>query len=170
LGKGTLYRRSRIGGTSKSSPVRAYDSWGCKQNFRKAGTGGKNIRGKKVKHDFQLRKRRVFLALGSPHFFSFFFFFFSRNLYSNVTTDDGNVLATPLIVRGAMTTQDVDCEVDKLQTKNAHDFVEWIPNNVKVTFPSSTCYLWAGSLLVKFFFGVPPVPLTFWTRRKEKFH
>ena len=38
----------------------------CKQYFRKAGTDGKNIWRKKVKHDFQLRKKRVFLALGSP--------------------------------------------------------------------------------------------------------
>jgi hypothetical protein len=93
-----------------------------------------------------------------------------RNFYSNVKTDDGKVLATSLIFRGAMTTQDVDCEVDKLQTKNGDDFVEWIPNNVKATFPSSTCFLCTGSLLVKFVFGVPPVPLTFWTRSKEKFH
>ena len=91
-----------------------------------------------------------------------------RNFYSNVKTDDGKVLATSLIFRGAMTTQDVDCEVDKLQTKNGDDFVEWIPNNVKVTFPSSTCFFGRG--LLKFFFGVPPQSLNFWTRSKEKFH
>jgi len=54
-----------------------------------------------------------------------------RNFYSNVKTDDGKVLATSLIFRGSMTTQDVDSEVESLQTKNADDFVEWIPNNVK---------------------------------------
>merc|ERR1719361_1583464 len=30
-----------------------------------------------------------------------------------------------------MTTQDVDDNMEKLNTKNADDFVEWIPNNIK---------------------------------------
>merc|ERR1712184_97408 len=32
---------------------------------------------------------------------------------------------------GAMTTNDVDENMDKLQNKQADDFVEWIPNNIK---------------------------------------
>merc|ERR1712178_163117 len=55
----------------------------------------------------------------------------ARNFYSNVKADDGKYLALSLVFRGAMTTQEVDKEVEALQIKNADDFVEWIPNNIK---------------------------------------
>merc|ERR1712117_161809 len=55
----------------------------------------------------------------------------ARNFYSNVKADDGKYLALSLVFRGGMTTQEVDKEVEALQTKNADDFVEWIPNNIK---------------------------------------
>lgn len=55
----------------------------------------------------------------------------ARNFFSNVKPDDGKYLAVSLVYRGAMTTQDVDDNVEKLQTKQAEDFVEWIPNNIK---------------------------------------
>ena len=56
-----------------------------------------------------------------------------RNFYSNVKTSDGKTLAVSLIFRGKIATQDVDKQLDDLQTKNADDFVEWIPNNIKVS-------------------------------------
>merc|ERR1712025_1206235 len=55
----------------------------------------------------------------------------ARNFYSNVTAQDGKYLAVSLVFRGTMTTQEVDDNIEKLQTKNAEDFVEWIPNNIK---------------------------------------
>merc|ERR1711912_93440 len=55
----------------------------------------------------------------------------ARNFYSNVKADDGKYLALSLVFRGGMTTQEVDKEVEALQTKNTDDFVEWIPNNIK---------------------------------------
>merc|ERR1712071_689983 len=54
-----------------------------------------------------------------------------RNFYSNVKTQDGKTSAVSLIFRGKIATQDVDKQLDDLQTKNADDFVEWIPNNIK---------------------------------------
>merc|ERR1739836_351364 len=47
--------------------------------------------------------------------------------------DDGKYLAASFVYRGAMSTQDVDNNIEKLQTKQADDFVEWIPNNVKTS-------------------------------------
>jgi len=55
----------------------------------------------------------------------------ARNFLSNVKPDDGKYLACSIVYRGNMTTQDVDDNVEKLQTKQAEDFVEWIPNNIK---------------------------------------
>jgi len=55
----------------------------------------------------------------------------ARNFLSNVKPDDGKYLACSLVYRGPMTTQDVDDNVEKLQNKQAEDFVEWIPNNIK---------------------------------------
>merc|ERR1739848_563257 len=57
--------------------------------------------------------------------------FSPRNFFSNVKPDDGKYLALSLVYRGGMTTQEVDKEVEALQSKNADDFVEWIPNNIK---------------------------------------
>jgi len=55
----------------------------------------------------------------------------ARNFFSNVKPDDGKYLAASYTFRGAMSTNDVDENMDKLQTKQADDFVEWIPNNIK---------------------------------------
>merc|ERR1712198_820104 len=57
--------------------------------------------------------------------------FSPRNFFSNVTAQDGKYLAVSLVFRGTMTTQEVDDNIEKLQSKNAEDFVEWIPNNIK---------------------------------------
>jgi len=55
----------------------------------------------------------------------------ARNFFSNVKPDDGKYLASSFCFRGGMTTNDVDENMDKLQNKQADDFVEWIPNNIK---------------------------------------
>jgi len=55
----------------------------------------------------------------------------ARNFFSNVKPDDGKYLASSFCFRGGMTTNDVDENMDKLQNKQAEDFVEWIPNNIK---------------------------------------
>jgi tubulin beta len=55
----------------------------------------------------------------------------ARNFFSNVKADDGKYLASSFCFRGAMTTSDVDDNMEKLQAKQADDFVEWIPNNIK---------------------------------------
>jgi len=57
----------------------------------------------------------------------------ARNFYSNVKPDDGKYLASSFVFRGAMTTQEVDQNIEKLQTQQGDDFVEWIPNNVKTS-------------------------------------
>jgi len=57
----------------------------------------------------------------------------ARNFYSNVKPDDGKYLASSFVFRGSMTTQEVDENMEKLQTQQADDFVEWIPNNVKTS-------------------------------------
>merc|ERR1712141_806514 len=57
--------------------------------------------------------------------------FSARNFYSNVKPDDGKYLASSFVFRGNMTTNDVDENMDKLQNKQADDFVEWIPNNIR---------------------------------------
>jgi tubulin beta len=55
----------------------------------------------------------------------------ARNFFSNVKPDDGKYLASSFCFRGNMSTNDVDENMDKLQNKQADDFVEWIPNNIK---------------------------------------
>merc|ERR1712042_175971 len=55
----------------------------------------------------------------------------ARNFFSNVKPDDGKYLASSFCFRGNMQTQDVDDNMEKLQTKQQEDFVEWIPNNIK---------------------------------------
>jgi len=57
--------------------------------------------------------------------------FSQRNFYSNVKPDDGKYLAGSFCFRGGMSTQEVDDNMEKLQTEHGDDFVEWIPNNLK---------------------------------------
>merc|ERR1719493_548673 len=40
-------------------------------------------------------------------------------------------MAANFTFRGNLSTQEVDDNMEKLNTKNADDFVEWIPNNLK---------------------------------------
>jgi len=47
--------------------------------------------------------------------------------------DDGKHMTASLIFRGAMSTQEVDENVEKRQSANSDDFVEWIPNNMKTS-------------------------------------
>jgi len=55
----------------------------------------------------------------------------ARNFFSNVKPEDGKYMAANFTFRGDLSTQEVDENMDKLNTKNADDFVEWIPNNLK---------------------------------------
>jgi len=55
----------------------------------------------------------------------------ARNFFSNVRPEDGKYMAASLTFRGGMSTQEVDEQLEKLNGKNADDFVEWIPNNLK---------------------------------------
>jgi len=55
----------------------------------------------------------------------------ARNFFSNVRPEDGKYMAANFTFRGSISTQEVDENMEKLNTKNADDFVEWIPNNLK---------------------------------------
>jgi len=55
----------------------------------------------------------------------------TKNFFSNVKPDDGKYLAASFSFRGSMTTQDVDQNMETLNTNQADAFVEWIPNNLK---------------------------------------
>merc|ERR1711997_386163 len=56
-----------------------------------------------------------------------------RNFFSNVKPDDGKYMTAALVFRGPMSTQEVDEIVEKRQSSNGDDFVEWIPNNMKTS-------------------------------------
>merc|ERR1711937_156710 len=51
----------------------------------------------------------------------------ARNFFSNVRPEDGKYMAANFTFRGAISTQEVDENMTKLQQKNSDDFVEWIP-------------------------------------------
>merc|ERR1711994_183064 len=55
----------------------------------------------------------------------------ARNFFSNVKPEDGKYMAANFTFRGNLSTQEVDDNMEKLNSKNADDFVEWIPNNLK---------------------------------------
>merc|ERR1712042_378417 len=55
----------------------------------------------------------------------------ARNFFSNVRPEDGKYMAASFTFRGRVSTEEVDSNMEKLNTKNADDFVEWIPNNLK---------------------------------------
>jgi len=55
----------------------------------------------------------------------------SRNFLSNVKSEDGKYLTASCGYRGAMSTNEVDDEIAKIQQKMSDDFVTWIPNNIK---------------------------------------
>jgi len=57
--------------------------------------------------------------------------FSPRNFFSNVKPDDGKYMTASLLFRGPMSTQEVDENIEKRQSANSEDFVEWIPNNMK---------------------------------------
>merc|ERR1712079_993239 len=56
-----------------------------------------------------------------------------RNFFSNVKPDDGKYMTASLIFRGPMSTQEVDEVIEKRQSQNSDDYVEWIPNNMKTS-------------------------------------
>jgi len=59
--------------------------------------------------------------------------FSPRNFFSNVKPDDGKYMTASLLFRGGMSTQEVDEIIEKRQSNNSDDFVEWIPNNMKTS-------------------------------------
>jgi len=59
--------------------------------------------------------------------------FSPRNFFSNVKPDDGKYMTASLLFRGKMSTQEVDENIEKRQSANSDDFVEWIPNNMKTS-------------------------------------
>jgi tubulin beta len=59
--------------------------------------------------------------------------FSPRNFFSNVKPDDGKYMTASLLFRGPMSTQEVDENMEKRQSANSDDFVEWIPNNMKTS-------------------------------------
>jgi len=59
--------------------------------------------------------------------------FSPRNFFSNVKPDDGKYMTASLLFRGGMSTQEVDENMEKRQSANSDDFVEWIPNNLKTS-------------------------------------
>jgi len=59
--------------------------------------------------------------------------FSPRNFFANVKPDDGKYMTASLLFRGAMSTQEVDENIEKRQSANSDDFVEWIPNNMKTS-------------------------------------
>merc|ERR1719419_1806522 len=59
--------------------------------------------------------------------------FSRRNFFANVRPDDGKYMTASLLFRGNMATQEVDENIEKRQTANSDDFVEWIPNNMKTS-------------------------------------
>jgi len=59
--------------------------------------------------------------------------FSPRNFFSNVKPDDGKYMTASLLYRGPMSTQEVDSNIEKRQSANSDDFVEWIPNNMKTS-------------------------------------
>jgi len=54
-----------------------------------------------------------------------------KNYFSNVNPSEGKYLTAAAIYRGDLATQEVDENVEKVQSGRADDFVEWIPNNIK---------------------------------------
>jgi len=54
-----------------------------------------------------------------------------KQFFSNVPIDDGKFLTGSLTYRGPIETQEVDENVEKVQSAKAEEFVEWIPNNIK---------------------------------------
>merc|ERR1711959_618884 len=47
------------------------------------------------------------------------------------TASEGKYLTSSVTYRGAFSTQEVDLCVEKVQSAQSEDFVEWIPNNIK---------------------------------------
>jgi len=85
--------------------------------------------------------------------------FSPTNFFANVNPDDGKYMTASLLFRGDIATQEVDQNVEKRQTANSDDFVEWIPNNMKtsvVTIPpkdsNGSCTFVANTTALKSIF------------------
>jgi len=54
-----------------------------------------------------------------------------KQFFSNVPIEDGKFLTASLVYRGAISTQETDENIEKVQGSKSEEFVEWIPNNIK---------------------------------------
>ena len=59
--------------------------------------------------------------------------FDSRNMMVACDTRLGRYLTAATIFRGLVSMREVEEEILNIQTKNSSNFVEWIPNNIKVS-------------------------------------
>jgi len=62
--------------------------------------------------------------------------FSTRNFFAEVKPNDGKYMTASLLFRGDMATQEIDENIEKMQSRNSEDFVEWIPNNMKTSVVS----------------------------------
>jgi len=60
--------------------------------------------------------------------------FDTKNLMAACDPRKGKYLTASAVFRGGISTKDVDTTMTALQTKNSSYFVEWIPNNIKVSY------------------------------------
>merc|ERR1711977_475547 len=56
---------------------------------------------------------------------------YGKQFFSNVPIEDGKFLTASLVYRGAISTQETDENIDKVQGAKSEEFVEWTPNNIK---------------------------------------
>jgi len=56
-----------------------------------------------------------------------------KNLMAAVDKRLGKYLTASAVFRGNISTKDIDTQIMSLQSKHANQFVEWIPNNIKVS-------------------------------------
>jgi len=60
--------------------------------------------------------------------------FDSKNMMCACDPRKGKYLTASAVFRGDVSPKDVDIQMTALQTKNSPNFVQWIPNNIKVSF------------------------------------
>jgi tubulin beta len=59
--------------------------------------------------------------------------FDSKNMMADCDPRNGRYLTAAAYFRGKVSTKEVEDEMRKVQDKNSHHFVEWIPNNTKTS-------------------------------------
>jgi tubulin beta len=59
--------------------------------------------------------------------------FDAKNMMADCDPRNGRYLTAAAYFRGKVSTKEVEDEMRKVQDKNSHHFVEWIPNNTKTS-------------------------------------